>query len=143
MTDYFGSAAEQAVSQGSSSTVTAEPTPPSEPREPIQDDFKLPASISNPSELGPVYEKLGWLPAPTPPDDLLRRRALYRFNILHTARDVNFDRIAHMAKLVFNTKIAAISLIDGETQWHKTESGLGVDEVARISSFCSHTVLLK
>ena len=35
-----------------------------------------------------------------------------RFNILHTAPDPNFDRIAYLAKLVFSTKIATISLID-------------------------------
>lgn len=39
-----------------------------------------------------------------------------RFNILHTGSDVNFDRIAHLVKLVFNTKDSYISLIDGREQ---------------------------
>jgi hypothetical protein len=56
---------------------------------------------------------------------------------------MNFDRIAHMAKLVFNTKIVLIALIDGGTQWHKTQSGLGADEVSRVSSFCGHSILAK
>ncbi|KAJ8692824.1 hypothetical protein PTI98_010102 [Pleurotus ostreatus] len=30
------------------------------------------------------YLSLGYLPAPSPPDELERRRALYKFNILHT-----------------------------------------------------------
>jgi hypothetical protein len=93
--------------------------------------------------MGELYNKFGWLPAPLPPNEEARRRALYRFNILHTAPDMNFDRIAHMAKLVFNTKIVLIALIDGGTQWHKTQSGLGADEVSRVSSFCGHSILAK
>lgn len=37
---------------------------------------------------------------------------LDRFNIMHTGPDSNFDRIAYLSKLVFSTKITAISLID-------------------------------
>lgn len=36
-----------------------------------------------------------------------------RYNIWNTGPDMNFDRIAHLAKLVFNTKGVVISLIDG------------------------------
>ena len=36
-----------------------------------------------------------------------------RFNIWNTGHDVNFDRIAHLVKLVFNTRIVVIALIDG------------------------------
>jgi hypothetical protein len=73
-----------------------------------------------------------YLIAPFPPDELERRKALYRqvhlihpttpshhllrFNILHTSRDVNFDRITHLCKLVFSTKMVIISLIDGDEQ---------------------------
>jgi len=37
-----------------------------------------------------------------------------RFNIWNTGPDLNFDRIAHLAKLVFNTKGVYISLLDGD-----------------------------
>lgn len=47
-----------------------------------------------------------------------------RFNVLHTATDVNFDRIAYLTKLIFRTKISLIALIDGEKQWHKAECEL-------------------
>ena len=102
-----------------------------------------PPPVAESSEIGPLYERLGWLPAPLPPNEVARRKALYTYNILHTAKDVNFDRIAHMAKLVFNTKIVLIALIDAETQWYKAETGLGVEETGRISSFCSHAVLAR
>jgi hypothetical protein len=42
---------------------------------------------------------------------------LCRFNIWSTGPDLNFDRIAHLAKLVFNTKGVYISLVDGDEQW--------------------------
>lgn len=35
---------------------------------------------------------------------------------MHTAKDANFDRIALLAKLVFNAKICLISLIDADEQ---------------------------
>lgn len=35
-----------------------------------------------------------------------------RFNIWNTNPDPSFQRIAHLVKLVFNTKIVVISLID-------------------------------
>ncbi len=44
-----------------------------------------------------------------------RRRALYQFNLWNTASDINFDRIAHLAKLVFNTKGVFICLMTGMT----------------------------
>ncbi|CAE6416351.1 unnamed protein product [Rhizoctonia solani] len=82
-----------------------------------------------------------YLIPPLPPDELERRKALYRFNILHTSRDVNFDRITHLCKLVFSTKMIIISLIDKDEQWFKSESGFGVDGTSRDSSFCAHSIL--
>ncbi|KAG8733967.1 His Kinase A domain containing protein [Ceratobasidium sp. 423] len=82
-----------------------------------------------------------YLIPPLPPDELERRKALYRFNILHTSRDVNFDRITHLCKLVFSTKMVIISLIDKDEQWFKSESGFGVEGTSRDSSFCAHTIL--
>ncbi|KAJ1307554.1 hypothetical protein OPQ81_001651 [Rhizoctonia solani] len=82
-----------------------------------------------------------YLVPPFPPDELERRKALYRFNILHTSRDVNFDRITHLCKLVFSTKMVIISLIDKDEQWFKSESGFGVEGTSRDSSFCAHSIL--
>ncbi|KZT56914.1 hypothetical protein CALCODRAFT_435003 [Calocera cornea HHB12733] len=87
------------------------------------------------------YTALGFLVPPQPPDEEERRKALYRFNVMHTARDVNFDRIAHLSKLVFKTKMVYISLVDAAEQWFKAESGLGMPSVARDMSFCGHCIL--
>ncbi|KAK7032859.1 histidine kinase [Favolaschia claudopus] len=83
-----------------------------------------------------------YLAPPYPPDELGRRRALYKFNIMHTGPDLNFDRIAHLAKLVFNTKGVLISVVDGEEEWFKSEWGLNKTyRVVRATSFCGHAIL--
>ncbi|KAG2058490.1 hypothetical protein BDR06DRAFT_980357 [Suillus hirtellus] len=68
-----------------------------------------------------MFLDLGYLAPPNPPDELERRRALYKFNLWNTGPDINFDRIAHLVKLVFNTKCVYISLIDGTEQWFKSQ----------------------
>lgn len=68
-----------------------------------------------------MFVELGYLAPPNPPNELERRRALYKYNIWNTGRDPNFDRIAHLVKLVFNTRIVIITLIDGTEQFLKAE----------------------
>ncbi|KIK10098.1 hypothetical protein K443DRAFT_670728 [Laccaria amethystina LaAM-08-1] len=88
-----------------------------------------------------MYTELGYLAPPNPPDELERRRALYKFNIWNTGSDLNFDRIAHLAKLVFNTRGVVVSLIDGNEQWFKSEWGIKTPSCARAHSFCGHSIL--
>ncbi|KAI5998742.1 Fph type histidine kinase [Pisolithus albus] len=88
-----------------------------------------------------MFADLGYLAPPNPPDELERRRALYKFNIWNTAPDINFDRIAHLVKLVFNTKIVLISLLDGTEQWFKSQCGTRLERSPRVMSFCAHAVL--
>ncbi|KAF8591093.1 hypothetical protein K439DRAFT_1656912 [Ramaria rubella] len=87
------------------------------------------------------YFQRGYLIPPTPPNEWERQKALYKFNIVHTAKDANFDRIALLAKLVFNAKICLISLIDADEQWLKSEFGLGRECSPRDESLCGHTIL--
>lgn len=88
-----------------------------------------------------MFADLGYLAPPNPPDELERRRALYKFNIWNTAPDINFDRIAHLVKLVFNTKIVLISLLDGTEHWFKSQCGTHLERSPRVMSFCAHAVL--
>ncbi|KZT07710.1 uncharacterized protein LAESUDRAFT_724704 [Laetiporus sulphureus 93-53] len=88
-----------------------------------------------------MFSELGYLAPPNPQDELERRRALYRFNIWGTGRDVNFDRIAHLVKLVFSTKVVTISLVDGTEEFFKSESGFGTQNMPRTSSFDAHAIL--
>ncbi|KIK96458.1 hypothetical protein PAXRUDRAFT_825913 [Paxillus rubicundulus Ve08.2h10] len=88
-----------------------------------------------------MFLELGYFAPPNPPDELERRRALYKFNIWNTAPDINFDRIAHLVKLVFNTKSVYISLVDGTEQWFKSQCGTSFTRCPRLTSFCTHTIL--
>ncbi|KAG8986513.1 His Kinase A domain containing protein, partial [Tulasnella sp. 427] len=98
-------------------------------------------ALSHPSLFEAWYATAGYLLPPMPPNEMDRRKALYRYNILDTPKDPNFDRIVHLAKLVFNTKAVVITLIAGERQWHKADVGLGLPEADRTFSICSHTIL--
>ncbi|KAJ6631019.1 hypothetical protein B0H10DRAFT_1980407 [Mycena sp. CBHHK59/15] len=61
---------------------------------------------------------------------------------MHTGPDLNFDRIAHLAKLVFKTRGVIISVIDGSQQWFKSEWGINkAHSCARSQSFCGHAIL--
>ncbi|WVO16127.1 hypothetical protein L204_103794 [Cryptococcus depauperatus] len=157
-TDYFGSAvshdsdsASPTITESTPINVVADPPlknslSPVEPQREAQPSlstetkYPLP-QLTHPTDMSAVYEQYGWLPAPVPPDEEERRRALYRFNILHTSADINFNRIAHMAKLVFNPKLVFITLIDSDTQWFKSQSGSGPELSERITSFCAHSIL--
>ncbi|TBU49766.1 hypothetical protein BD309DRAFT_850823 [Dichomitus squalens] len=88
-----------------------------------------------------MFLELGYLAPPNPPNELERRRALYKYNIWGTGPDPNFDRIAHLVKLVFNTRIVIMSLIDGTEQFLKSESGMGCVSMPRSSSLCAHAIL--
>ncbi|KAL5486193.1 hypothetical protein ACEPAI_7238 [Sanghuangporus weigelae] len=87
------------------------------------------------------YLDKGYLVPPFPRDEAERRRALRKFNIVHTMPDVNFDRIAYLTKLVFSTKIVVVSLIDEDEEWFKMESGMGMHTLPRDVSFNAHAIL--
>nr|GAT60998.1 histidine kinase [Mycena chlorophos] len=89
-----------------------------------------------------AFAERGFLAPPFPPDELGRRRALYKFNIVNTGSDTNFDRIAHLAKLVFNTKGVMISVVDEAEEWFKSEWGINkLHGCARSVSFGAHAIL--
>ncbi|KAG6909935.1 hypothetical protein DXG01_014204 [Tephrocybe rancida] len=150
---------------------TSSPLPDSSPREPKLGGRVASESITSiranrAAKEEQMFSELGYLAPPNPPDELERRRALYKFNIWNTGPDLNFDRIAHLAKLVFSTKGVVISLIDGNEQWHKSEckytsspdrtgtlrgdlrstigfcsGGIQSTTTARAHSICAHAIL--
>ncbi|KAK0204699.1 hypothetical protein DFS33DRAFT_1259732 [Desarmillaria ectypa] len=151
-TDYFShatsSTSENPLSVPLSST---SPTPPRKTILTRQSSTPLPAPLIPAAHVASVtqrtvndeqlYNELGYFPPPDPPDEMERRRALYKFNLWNTASDINFDRIAHLAKLVFNTKGVFICLIDGTDQYFKSEWGIKVSPCSRMRSFCAHSIL--
>lgn len=110
---------------------------------PSADHHERPTNVVSRSQEEEEYHARGFLAPPLPHNDAQRRRALYGFRILHTAPDVNFDRIAHLAKLVFSSKIVLISLVDEKENWNKVEIGLGATNMPRMNTFCGHSILAK
>lgn len=78
---------------------------------------------------------------PTPVDELLRLETLRNLKILDTNPEERFDRVTRLAKRVFGTPIALVSLVDSERQWFKSRQGLDATETHRDISFCGHAIL--
>ncbi|KAE8212863.1 hypothetical protein CF327_g3560 [Tilletia walkeri] len=96
------------------------------------------------------YIQNGYLPAIMPPNELDRRQALKRYGPPKLAGNAHFDRIAHLVKLVFNTKLVLVSLVGETEQVFQTESGGGggvtLQVLQRLAksrecSFCAHAIL--
>lgn len=75
-----------------------------------------------------------------PADDEHRVAALHSMRLLDTPVEERFERITRLAKTFYNVPMAAISLIDSDRQWYKSEFGLPVRETGRDISFCGHTI---
>ena len=75
-----------------------------------------------------------------PANETERLAALYRYQILDTPPEQDFDDLTQMAAQICETPIALISLIDEHRQWFKSRVGLNVIETPRDISFCGHVV---
>ena len=79
--------------------------------------------------------------APIPEYDDKRLAALARYNILDTEGEEIFDRITLMARALFQSRIALVSLVDRDRQWFKSHGGLSVCETPRDQAFCGYAIL--
>jgi PAS domain S-box-containing protein len=66
--------------------------------------------------------------------------ALYKYDILDTARDMDFDNLTKLAAQIFNVPYAFINFLDEERVWVKSSVGLSVTEAPRKDSFCQYTI---
>ena len=111
----------------------------------------LPTYVNVGKRVETFYRDHGYLPAIVPPDEQNRRQAMRRYGPPKLKGDINFDRIAHLVKLVFNTKLVLISLVGEKTQFFQTEvgakaSGFTSDWLQQVAqdrdcSLCSHAIL--
>ena len=70
-----------------------------------------------------------------------RLAALYRYEVLDTPPEANFDLITSLAASVFGAPMALITLIDPDRQSFKSRYGLSVTETPRDDAFCAHAIL--
>ena len=71
-----------------------------------------------------------------------RIKALYRYQILDTPAEGNFDRITLLASKIFNVPIAIVSLVDQDRIWFKSSQGLGdIQEIEKAPGLCASAIL--
>jgi GAF domain-containing protein len=80
-------------------------------------------------------------PAPRPEDETERQRAVDHSGFLKAAGDPALADIVREAAALFNTPMAAISIVDHDRQWFPAEIGLDATETPRAASFCAHAML--
>ncbi|MDH3441630.1 MAG: diguanylate cyclase [Gammaproteobacteria bacterium] len=77
----------------------------------------------------------------TPANERQRLKTLRDLKLLDTPPEERFDRVTRLAKQVFSTEIALVSLVDADRQWFKSRQGLDAEETPRDISFCGHAIL--
>lgn len=81
------------------------------------------------------------LAPPTPSNETRRLETLRGLKLLDTPPEERFDRVTRLAKQIFSTPIALVSLVDADRQWFKSAQGLDAPETPRNVSFCGHAIL--
>jgi GAF domain-containing protein len=79
--------------------------------------------------------------APLPANENARLRALRTSGLLESGPDPDLDVIVRQAAALWNTPIAAVSLLDGTHQHFKASVGLGVPHTSRDMAFCGYAIL--
>jgi signal transduction histidine kinase/ActR/RegA family two-component response regulator len=72
-----------------------------------------------------------------------RLAALYRYEILDTPPERDFDDVCALAAQICGTPIALLSFLDRGRQWFKSEIGLGISETPLDNSICRYALLEK
>ena len=78
---------------------------------------------------------------PIPKNEKARLAALLEYEILDTAAEKSFDRLASLAAAICKTPVAIISLIDENRVWFKSKLGIDTDNIERNASFCGYVIL--
>jgi PAS domain S-box-containing protein len=83
----------------------------------------------------------GYTPAPEPPDEPERLRALQNLAILDTDPEEAYDDLAVLASFICGVPMALVTLLDRDRQWFKAHRGLDATETPRDVAFCGYTIL--
>jgi signal transduction histidine kinase len=69
-----------------------------------------------------------------------RLAALHSYGLLDAARPAVLDELSRLAASVFDTPMAAVTLVDADRQWFAGKVGLVPDQDPRTMSFCARVV---
>lgn len=78
--------------------------------------------------------------ADLPENEIARQKSLESMGILTSDADPELDRITRVAQRIFGTEIVAISLLDNDRQFFKSNINQPSNETPRDISFCGHVI---
>lgn len=78
---------------------------------------------------------------PTPADEADRLAATRALGLLDQGPEPRFDRLARIARRLFEVPMALITLVDAERVFHLAKAGVRADELPRAWSLCAHALL--
>ena len=81
------------------------------------------------------------MPAPQPPDEAARLKALRSLSILDTPAEPAYDDLIALASFICGVPISFIGLMDHDRLWFKARRGLPEPEAPRDLAFCGYTIL--
>ncbi|MBZ9749549.1 EAL domain-containing protein [Deinococcus sp. HMF7604] len=80
------------------------------------------------------------MPPPDPSDDQDRLAHLYRYLVLDTPPEAEFDRITRFVKQLLNVPVVIVNLIAARRTWLKSSVGTNIHEMDRASVCCGEAV---
>ncbi|WP_052055581.1 EAL domain-containing protein [Myxosarcina sp. GI1] len=81
--------------------------------------------------------------ASLPENEEERLAELYRYAILDTPSEENFDNLTYLAAHICQSPVSLISLVDKHRLWFKSRYGLDIAELPRERAFCSYAICHK
>ncbi len=87
-----------------------------------------------------IYRRMEFLVTTADADESYRLATLRSLNVLDTPAEERFDRLARLARKLFDVPVAAVSLVDSDRTWFKSCFGADVESVPREISFCTHAL---
>ncbi len=72
--------------------------------------------------------------------DTERIAALKKYDILDTPPDAGFDHITRLAATLLNMPIAAVTIVDADRIWFKSQYGIDVQQIMREPGLCASAI---